>query len=286
MNTDAEAKGGRRYIAVDWSGDEKHARSRIWIAEVRNRTMVRLVTGLDRDAAVQDIIESTSDAREVVVGFDFAFSFPYWFAQEAKKDSVEDIWQLAREKGEEWLQDCDWPFWGRPGKSKPDLPDHFRLTERDVDRRPGSHPKSVFQIGGAGAVGAGSIRGMPHLLELREAGFSIWPFDEPGSKIVIEIYPRLIYGPIRKSDPGTRLKVLEQFPEIVGDFRTQAVACDDAFDAAVAVVQMSRDIVSLDALTRAHDPRLLIEGAIWQPDHPIVWRETDEIHTTAHDNHA
>ena len=36
-------------------------------------------------------------------------------------------------------------------------------------------PKSTFQIGGAGAVGTGSLRGMPHLLTLREAGCAVWP---------------------------------------------------------------------------------------------------------------
>ena len=43
----------------------------------------------------------------------------------------------------------------------------------------GIAPKSVFQIGGAGSVGTASLRGMPVLQRLREAGFAVWPFDRP-----------------------------------------------------------------------------------------------------------
>src|ERR1035438_6219537 len=43
----------------------------------------------------------------------------------------------------------------------------------------GIAPKSPFQIGGAGAVGTGTLRGIPELERLHEAGFRVWPFEEP-----------------------------------------------------------------------------------------------------------
>ena len=105
----------------------------------------------------------------------FALSFPIWFKEEQLGGaSICELRTHVDKRGETWLRDCPHPFWGRAGKPKPNLPEHFRLTEECVRERNAS-PKSVFQIGGAGAVGTGSIRGMPHLSTLSESGFSIWP---------------------------------------------------------------------------------------------------------------
>ena len=60
----------------------------------------------------------------------------------------------------------------------------------------------MFQIGGAGAVGTGSIRGMPHLLTLADSGFTIWPFVSGGLPTVVEIYPRALTGPVNKGSHG------------------------------------------------------------------------------------
>ena len=71
-------------------------------------------------------------------------------------------------------------------------------TLRRTDRDAGT-AKSVFQVGGAGAVGTGSIRGMPSLLALARHGFSVWPFQEPAWPRVVEIYPRaLVRGRVQQ----------------------------------------------------------------------------------------
>jgi len=63
------------------------------------------------------------------------------------------------------------PFWGHQGSKRQLSADQqFRLTELALIER-GLQPKSVFQLGGAGAVGTGSLRGMRHLLQLQAAGF-------------------------------------------------------------------------------------------------------------------
>jgi hypothetical protein len=64
----------------------------------------------------------------------------------------------------------------------------FRRTEREV-RVPGTQPKSVFQLVGAGQVGRGSLYGMQALHRLTGAGFRIWPFDPPALPLAVEIYP-------------------------------------------------------------------------------------------------
>lgn len=84
------------------------------------------------------------------------------------------------------------------------LPDDLRRTDREAPAIGGIRPKSVFQIGGAGAVGTGSLRGMPILKRLRDAGFAVWPFDAPRWPCVVEIYPRLLTGAVNKGSAGAR----------------------------------------------------------------------------------
>ena len=256
----------KRAIAVDWSGAKSGARSKIWLAEVRDGLLTRLESGRDRSEVVAHVIDDASADPDVVVGLDFAFSFPRWFTEQSGATSIKKLWSLVAEHGEEWLRGCPDPFWGRPGRGKPNLPEHFRHTERRASESKGSMPKSVFQIGGAGAVGTGSIRGMPHLATLRTAGFSIWPFHETQAPLVIEIYPRLLTGPVRKSAHAARKAYLAQgFPEIVDALPDKAASSEDAFDAAVSAVIMSRHLDEISALTAPRDPTELIEGRIWWP---------------------
>ena len=261
----------RRIIAVDWSGAKAGARSRIWLAEVCNGRLMRLESGRTRHEVIAYLIEIARTSPDMVVGLDFAFSFPHWFAERENAIPVEKCWNLVAEHGEDWLRNCPHPFWGRPGRPRPDLPedDHYRCTERRAAKAEGANPKSVFQIGGAGAVGTGSIRGMPHLAHLAAEGFSIWPFHEVRTPTVVEIYPRLLTDSVNKSDFSERRAHLaaECSPEIGGGLACKAASSEDAFDAAVSAVVMSRHVEQIAALTRSEDPVELIEGAIWWPQH-------------------
>ena len=255
-----------RVVAVDWSGAKTGARSRIWLAEVRDGRLSRLESGRDRAGLIKHLIADAKADPDVVVGLDFAFSFPRWFAEERGATSIEELWNLVAERGEDWLRSCRDPFWGRRGRGKPDLPEHFRHTERRASKAKSSNPKSVFQIGGAGAVGTGSIRGTPHLARLRTEGFSIWPFHEAQPPLVIEIYPRLLTGLVNKTDFDARRTYLaEDFPEIDDVLACKAMSSEDAFDAAVSAVIMSRHLDEISALTATADPAELIEGTIWWP---------------------
>ena len=256
-----------RVIAVDWSGAVTGSKSKIWLAEVRDGRLTRLEAGRDRGGIVEHLIAEASGDPDLVVGLDFAFSFPRWFAEDHGATSIEQVWDLAAENGEEWLRGCRDPFWGRPGSRKPTGREPFRHTEKRADERERVTPKSVFQIGGAGAVGTGSIRGMPHLADLRRAGFSVWPFHEIRAPVVVEIYPRLLTGDVVKSSFDERLKYLTTrcFREISPPFQCKAASSEDAFDAAVSAVVMSRHLDEIRALTRSEDPTDLIEGAIWWP---------------------
>ena len=228
---------------------------------------MRLESGRDRNEVVTHLIEDAKQEPDVVIGLDFAFSFPRWFAAERGAESIEDVWKLVAEQGEQWLRDCQPPFWGRAGSKKQTGLELFRNTEkRASDPKKRASPKSVFQIDGPGAVGKGSIRGMRHLTTLRAAGFSIWPFHEVKSRLVVEIYPRLLTGPVNKSDPSARKAWLAGgFPEIDDTLAGEAASSDDAFDAAISAVVMARHMDEFSGLTASRDPTELLEGRMWWP---------------------
>ena len=267
-----------RVMAVDWSGAKSGAKSKIWLAEVCAGRLTRLESGRDRKELIAYLIEVAGTDPDLVVGLDFAFSVPSWFAEGEGVTAIKEVWNLVAEKGEEWLRECEPPFWGRPGCPKPEDLELFRCTEKRAAEQKGVNPKSVFQIGGAGAVGTGSIRGMPYLAKLAEAGFSIWPFHgaqpqapsdaEPRqTPLVIEIYPRLLTGPVTRSDFCKRRAHLAAkcSPEIGGGLACKAASSEDAFDAAVSAVEMSRHFDEIVARTQPQDAVELIEGAIWWP---------------------
>ena len=144
----------KRSIAIDWSGAKTGARSKIWLAEVRDGRLTRLESGRDRREVVAHVISDADADPNVVVGFDFAFSFPRWYAERLdatsiEELSIEEVWNLVRRARLGLAPQLPGPFWGKPGRGKPELPEHFRRTEQHASAK-GSIPKSVFQIGGGG----------------------------------------------------------------------------------------------------------------------------------------
>ena len=107
---------------------------------------------------------------------------------------------------------------------------------------------------------------MPYLARLHAAGFSVWPFHERGSHLAVEIYPRLLTGPVTKSSHADRERYLSG-----GSWRLSseqvalAASSEDAFDAAVSALIMSLHQAELARLDRATDRTELLEGLIWSP---------------------
>lgn len=255
-----------RVVGVDWSGRANGAEETIWLAEVRDGQLTELYNGLDRAATIGALLRTVDEDPETVIGLDFAFSFPAWWCVQSGWESPRGVWEAMRSGGEELLAACEPPFWGRAGKRV--SVDRDRLF-RQTDREPGvGSPKSVFQIGGAGAVGTGSVRGMPHLLELADAGLAIWPFEaaSPGGPIVLEIYPRIFTGPVLKGRWRARHQALiTTFPDQPRELLERAAGSDDAFDATFSALAMHRYAEELGALEASADPSSAIEGRIWRP---------------------
>jgi hypothetical protein len=189
--------------------------------------------------------------------------------------SAPDAWRWLATDGcaDAVLSACAPPFWGRKGSKRTEVERHFRRTE-EACASGADRPKSIFQINGGGAVGTGSLRGMCELHRLREAGFAVWPFDDEGSATVLEIYPRVLYArALKKTRNEERTAYIEAEPGVPSHLKTVAAFTDDAFDAAVSAIAMSKH-AELAALPRIDDAELRLEGMIWRPG----WREA---HATA-----
>jgi hypothetical protein len=265
-----------RCIAVDWSGAASLAgqREHIVAADWQDG-VINLTRGRTRAETIAWLIQQALRTPALIVGLDFAFSYPAWFVKERRVESIEDFWQVVAAQGEAWLALCSDPFWGRPQRRCPPghrAPDWRGYRGADRLATTGRQPSSPFQIGGAGAVGTGSIRGIPWLLELRAAGFSIWPFHAPVFPMAMEIYPRSFTGPVNKSNSQARRDYLqthlpkEQLSRQVVQMATES---EDAFDALCSVIGMARQKSDLMLLEQAVDETALLEGAIF-PARPIA----------------
>jgi hypothetical protein len=252
-------------IAIDWSGARVREEKKIWIAEAADGELLDLRTGLSREAVFDYLVQRAKRDSNVVVGLDFAFSAPAWFLEANALRSAAELWALCAEQGESWLSECPTPFWGRKGSRRPVLQEHFRATDY-LSKTARVFPKSVFQIAGAGSVGTGSLRGWPFLHRLRMAGFSIWPFDAAGMPLVLEIYPRLLTGDVTKSSATAREAYLRLFcGDVREEFRSKGASSDDAFDAMISALAMSRCAEEFLSLAATDDPVSMLEGLVWRP---------------------
>ena len=231
-------------IAVDWSGARAAGAQRqaIWTTTVRNGRVVDSAGGRTR-AEVVDALVAIDEP--VLAGLDFSFSVPAWFAHAHGCDDVDAVWKLAAVDGEEWLLPTP-PFWRDRCAVPPER--RFRHCEERL-RRAGFQPKSLFQLVGNGQVGAGSVRGMPLLKQLRTAGFSVWPFAAPSERTVMEIYPSLLRARAPHVD-------------------TETYASEHARDATVAALVMWEHRAALARLHAAADGVHALEGDVWDPGDP------------------
>ena len=262
-------------IAVDWSGaqNEEGQLAHIWLAEAEAGRLNRLTNGFTRDEVVDLLVAEIRSDDPVIIGLDFAFSFPEWYLQRRNLRNARGLWKLAQEEGDQWLNGETWPFWGRRDttyqKRPGDLTEDLRLRATDWNH----NAKSVFQINGGGSVGTGSIRGLPALMRLQNAGATIWPFDvpRPGTPNVIEIYPRVFYGRGVRNNRAVggrnsrRDYLKARYAWLERHWRDIMTGSDDAFDAGVSALVMSANAANIQALQQAAQPPMSLEGEIWAP---------------------
>jgi hypothetical protein len=297
----------QRVVGIDWSGrvdaagQRRHIWAGIWTEGERGEVSVRLEAGRTRAEIAEWLIELAKETPRMVVGFDFCFSYPAWFVRdEHGVGSGPEFWKRVVDDGhgERWLMRGaeDRRFWGKPHKrpaefSGENLHRMLRATDSDCKlvaeipeserqaRVKGITPKSVFQIGGAGSVGTASLRGFPVLLRLREAGFRVWPFDEPrlagksAAPLVVEMYTRLNTGAVHKSNAESRAAYLLKkrrenvaYAALSRGVMEKARGGEDAFDALVSTMVMAERRETFAGLPKPRDPLHGIEGWTWAPE--------------------
>ena len=228
-------------VAIDWSGAKAASTQRATIraATAHGTDLPEIVGGRTRDQTIDAVC---AHPGRLLVGLDFSFGFPEWFAREHGCATIDDVWSLAERDGDTWLG-CTPPFW----RARCLVPSEHRFRRCEERTRARGFPaKSIFQLVGNGQVGAGSVRGMPLLARLRAEGFAIWPFDAAGERTAFEIYPSAMPAAGRgRGNPR---------------FATQHDR--DAFVSALAMWEHRDELASLPAAT---DPTVLIEGDLWTP---------------------
>ena len=221
-------------IAVDWSGARRP--KGIWLAVVREGRLVESRALQTREEAVQYMLQTEPP---LLAGFDFSFGVPEWFALANGCASIDDVWSRASRDGERWLAPTP-PFW----RDRCGVPPERRFRRCEL-RYPTA--KSIFQLVGNGQVGAGSVRGMPLLAEMRANDVAIWPFDAPAERTAFEIYPAALRPLARDAPP----------------FRS-----NDERDAVCSALVMWDRRETVAALRAATVPTTRLEGDVWAPTPP------------------
>ena len=307
MGSGSVGDGMERVVAVDWSGDKGPGqRKKLWAGVWTAATgRVLLESGRTREELIEWLAELARETPRMVVGVDCCFSFPAWFLEEHGCATVFEFWEkVAAGKGEEWLhRECgDGRFWGvagsrRTGKRPAEfcgegLRRMMRVTDYenkiavreeggDAERAAkmfGITPKSPFQIGGSGSVGTGSLRAIPWLMKLREAGFRVWPFEgarldvKTPQPLLVEMYTRLLTGSVKKSNAAARRSYLlnkkktdAAYAGLSRGVLEKAQGSEDAFDALVCCVEMVRWRAEFAGLRATRDAVLRLEGVTWRP---------------------
>ncbi len=294
-----------RVVAVDWSGrmDAAGQRRHIW-AGVWTQGKVTLEAGRTREELIEWLIALARETPRMVVSIDCCFSYPSWFLEEHGCRTVFDFWRhVAAGHGERWLAreskeiEHDARFWGKPHKRPEEFSGNglrrmMRVTDWEnkiAPRAEGGDPeraakmfgitaKSPFQIGGSGSVGTGSLRAMPFLLQLHEAGFRVWPFkgasldDKKPQPLLVEMYTRLLTGAVAKSNPTARKVYLAakrkadaSYAGLSWGVMAKAMGSEDAFDALVCAMEMVRWREEFGRLRATDDEVLKLEGITWRP---------------------
>lgn len=219
---------------LDWSAAKgpRRGKDSIWLAQATGNdcTARNIPTRTEAEAALAALIDKAlAHTQLLLIGADFAFGAPTgfipkltgqpdalswwdWLAQRVTDlpGNVSNYRQIAAQMNS--VFPGHGPFWGNgeqvqtPGlpRLKPELPPGI-AAHRATDlaaRGPGAMPKPVWQLAGAGAVGAQALTGLPVLERLRQrfsGQVSVWPFEAPTTPIVLaEVYPSLLADAVRR----------------------------------------------------------------------------------------
>ena len=201
-----------RFVAMDWSGSNARRYNGIAIAVCRPGAsapkLVRPTSGSWSRTAVAEWLNSeiASGAR-LLVGFDFAFGFPYLpkegylGGRAGKVRTIFELWRLIDTLSRD---DADFGcagmvathldlFW-TAGPRPTGWIQRKRVAEHACGAATRTHPESLYKLLHSKQVGKASMTGIRVLNNVRRrhpGRFAIWPFEAPSQSIAVEIFPTL-----------------------------------------------------------------------------------------------
>ena len=221
-------------VGLHWTepDDETLRPDRIWLVHFEPDGKLNCPSGtMSVDDALDYLERFAAQDQAVLLGCAFCFSVPAWLitavsqaSQASGLDAVEIAWNICEQAGvkvssvRELIGELNTgfgatagPFW-RGGANEPDpngsaKQETMRQTEKAVAESTGAQPSSVFRVGGDASVGALAVEGMPLLPHLRAAGYRIWPFEQPGARTVVEVFPRSLWAATQYDRPVHSLPI-------------------------------------------------------------------------------
>ena len=221
-----------KYIAIDWSGAFKSPNEAIQVAECDPETRaVSIVRSPTQSATGWNVwsreevlryVQCQVATRKVLIGFDFAFGYPYcgenaYFPDcDSSPANVQDLWATVDtfcvEKGGKdfyggnFYKEPSSPFrryYHFKGAESDRYKPRLRVTDQRAQKPAGRTPSSVFTCDFPSNVGTGTLAGMRFLHQLQQdPNVAIWPFGTTNppdrSTVVVEIYPRIFLNDAEK----------------------------------------------------------------------------------------
>lgn len=200
------------FIAIDWSGAARAYKGIAVAVCRRGRSAPTLVTPRGahwtRKEIAEWLKERLSAKPRLLIGFDFAFGFPYEDTGYlgGRVQGVDDIfalWELieARSAGDSdfgcngFVDDPQFAhlFW-KAGPKPHDWIERKRRAEHACAAATKTRPDTLYKLLHSKQVGKASITGMRVLNQLRKASgksVAIWPFETPRTSAIVEIYPTM-----------------------------------------------------------------------------------------------
>jgi molybdopterin molybdotransferase len=248
-----------RVAILDWSaaGVPKTGKDSIWIGvtDARGTTSKNIATRAEAETAVLALAqEAVRSGERLLIGADLNFGAPAGLAKRLTgKPEAMAFWGWLDQR----ITDDDrnrsnyrevaaemngrlpggGPFWGNGSKAeigglprtKPALPNwlfEHRLCDQ-LSKAAGLQPKTLWQLAGAGAVGAQSLLGMPMLHRLRAAlgdDCAVWPFEPIEGKAVViaEIYAAFIGPDVKAAEARGKVRDAAEVELLSAAFRILA----------------------------------------------------------------
>jgi hypothetical protein len=212
------------FIAIDWSGAAR-LYDGIAVAMCRaGRSAPKLIppprTCWTRLEIAEWLKQRLDGTQRLLIGFDFAFSFPYencgYLGGQANGiDNTFALWKLieAKSSGDSdfgcahFIGDPDFArlFWSAGPRPK-DWVERKRRTEHACAESTKTRPDTLYKLLHSKQVGKASMTGMRvlhHVRSCKRDAVAIWPFEAPRASVIVEIYPTMF----RKRATGSIAKV-------------------------------------------------------------------------------